>query len=141
MAFLVGLTIVPAFAETQASSPAVVLNVADAQVLAFGPVYVAETFSPEQPGTAIITLHQDTHFNFLESIKIGDYISFGSETGKPESVFTVSDIRIADGKSANMFDVTDSPPAGLALITFYTDDGGLEESIRYLVFTDAMDKV
>ena len=50
---------------------AIVLDKTSGQALAFGPGLMPGLSEIGQPGTAMIAAHNDTHFAFLEDIKIG----------------------------------------------------------------------
>lgn len=53
---------------------AVVLAGSSGQAMAFGPGHVDGTPVPGDPGTAVYSAHRDTHFRFLQHVRIGDRI-------------------------------------------------------------------
>ena len=53
----------------------IVLDTGSGQAMAFGPALVAGELGPGTAGTRVIAAHRDTHFRFLEQVRVGDIVS------------------------------------------------------------------
>lgn len=73
----------------------IVLDKTSGQALAFGPGLMPGLSEIGQPGTALIAAHNDTHFAFLEDIKIGQ--TFEVQTREGETLlFEVLGFEVVD---------------------------------------------
>jgi len=99
--------------------------------LAFAPGYSLASFLPNSQGTTMISGHRDTHFSFLQDIKIGEI--FYLQTSEKTVAYRVDDLQVVDSKTYTLQADTDRQI--LLLVTCYPFDamsaGG---SLRYLVF-------
>jgi len=81
--------------------------------------------------TWLVSAHRDTHFNFLQNIKIGEILTT-TTLDQNQLIFKVSDIEIIDASKQGI-DISDTQ-AELKLVTCYPFDtltaGG---SLRYVV--------
>lgn len=100
-------------------------------VLAFGPGLSHQTPPNRYSSTWLVSAHRDTHFNFLQNIKIGEILTT-TTLDQNQLIFKVSDIEIIDASKQGI-DISDTQ-AELKLVTCYPFDtltaGG---SLRYVV--------
>jgi sortase A len=61
---------------------AIALAGSSGQALAFGPGHVELTAQPGERGVAVYAAHRDTHFRFLQAMRIGDEIEITRDDGK-----------------------------------------------------------
>jgi sortase A len=110
----------------------IVLEGDTGNVLAFGPGRNIQSNHPGNRGTTLISAHRDTHFNFLESIELGDRLEVDSIYSKGNYHYQVSDIKIIDSDKVDI-DINNGP-SELKLVTCYpfgvTTAGG---PLRYVV--------
>jgi sortase A len=101
--------------------------------LAFGPGLSLAGFAPNTPGTALISGHRDTHFQFLKDIQLNDTLYL--QTAVQTERYQVYDLQIVDSKNYKV--QTDADEQTLVLATCYPFDavtaGG---TLRYLVFAN-----
>jgi sortase A len=112
----------------------IVLNGAYGRTLAFGPGYLESSAPPGSRGTTILTGHRDTHFRFLQRLKVGDEILLTAKNEQPHR-YRVSSATVVDVASAAIRQDRDAPQ--LALVTCYPFDaispGG---PLRYVVMAE-----
>jgi sortase A len=110
----------------------IVLEGDTGNVLAFGPGRNIQSNHPGNRGTTLISAHRDTHFNFLESIELGDRLEVDSIYSKGNYHYQVSDIKIIDSDKVDI-DINNGQ-SELKLVTCYpfgaTTAGG---PLRYVV--------
>jgi sortase A len=97
----------------------IVLNGAYGRTLAFGPGYAESSSFPGSTGTAVLTGHRDTHFEFLKRLKEDDEIMLETAAGSTQR-YLVHDSQIVDARTAtiNLADGEDR----LVLVTCYPFD-------------------
>jgi len=104
--------------------------------LAFGPGYSLASAMPNTSGTTIISAHRDTHFHFLQHLKLNESIII--QTSNSNIAYRVYDIQIVDGKT---FTLQPGDEQTLVLVTCYPFEaittGG---SLRYLVYASMVDE-
>jgi sortase A len=109
-------------------------------VLAFGPGRNAQSNHPGNRGTTLISAHRDTHFNFLESVELGDRLEVDSIYSKGSYHYQVSDIKIIDSDKVDI-DISNSQ-SELKLVTCYPfnamTSGG---PLRYVVTANWVQKL
>jgi sortase A len=112
----------------------IVLNGAYGRTLAFGPGYLESSAAPGSRGTTILTGHRDTHFRFLQRLKVGDEIMLSTKNQQPHR-YRVRSRAVVDVATASIRQDTDAPQ--LALVTCYPFDaispGG---PLRYVVMAE-----
>jgi sortase A len=77
----------------------IVLSGDTGNVLAFGPGFSESSFYPGQGGTAMLSGHRDTHFEFLQNVDIGEKFIVNSKAENNELIYEVTDIKIIDSDS------------------------------------------
>ena len=101
--------------------------------LAFGPGLSLAGVAPNTPGTALISGHRDTHFQFLKDIQLNDTLYL--QTAVQTERYQVYDLQIVDSKNYKVQTYADEQT--LVLATCYPFDavtaGG---TLRYLVFAN-----
>ncbi len=109
---------------------AIVLQGASGEALAFGPALLNETSRPGTRGTSVIAAHRDTHFAFLQNVKVGDLIKVTRDDGL-EFVYRALSMRVVDANNSGI----DRHAAGfhLVLSTCYPFDAITHGTQRYLV--------
>lgn len=75
-----------------------VLAGAHGSSLAFGPGHIDGTALPHQSGTGVIGGHRDTHFAFLQELKIGELFLMQDHYGH-WTYFRVSDTRVVNSEN------------------------------------------
>jgi sortase A len=60
----------------------IILEGDSGQALAFGPAHRTGSASPGESGTVLISGHRDTHFSFLNDLRIGDPVKLEDRKGK-----------------------------------------------------------
>lgn len=109
---------------------AIVLNGATSEALAFGPAHLNETPSPGNRGTSVIAAHRDTHFRFLQHVKVGDEIRVKRSDGAGFR-YRVTNLRVADWNRTGID--AHSPGYNLVLSTCYPFDSIVSGTERYIV--------
>ena len=108
----------------------IVLSGASGRVLAFAPGHLLSSASPENKGHTIIGGHRDTHFEFLQNLKVGQEIFLEDNNGVSHH-YRIEALEIHDSDKQQILDKGDS---SLTLVTCYPfntlEVGG---SLRYLV--------
>lgn len=108
-----------------------ILAGAHGTALAFGPGHMDGTSLPGDNGTSVVGGHRDTHFEFLQSLKAGDWVLVQQPTGRWHS-YQIQARRVADIREGGL----QLPAQGdwLYLVTCYPfsdwKPGGSE---RYIV--------
>jgi len=112
---------------------AIVLNNASGEAMAFGPGVVAGTPLPGQPGTSVIAGHRDTHFEFLQNVKLGDTIEV-TTSANIRITYQVDNLEVVDASASGI--EPNAPGETLALVTCWpfgaTNPGPLRYVIRAL---------
>jgi sortase A len=114
---------------------AVVLKGVSGEAMAFGPGLLEETAKPGEPGTSVMSAHRDTHFAFLQYVRIGDVIDITRHDGL-QMAYRVTQTRVVDWNQSGI----DRHAKGfkLVLATCYPFNGVIGGSQRYLVEADMM---
>ena len=109
---------------------AIVLQGASGEALAFGPALLNETSRPGERGTSVIAAHRDTHFAFLQNVKLGDLITVTRDDGL-QFIYRAITVRVVDASNSGI----DAHAAGfhLVLSTCYPFDAITHGTQRYLV--------
>lgn len=109
----------------------IVLAGASGRTLAFGPGHVDGTPTPGAVGNSVLSAHRDTHFAFLQHVKLGDEFSVENAKGK-KTRYVVRATRIVDQSDISVMRSTTEEV--LTLVTCYPFDairaGG---PLRYIV--------
>jgi sortase A len=99
--------------------------------LAFGPGYSLASSPPGETGTTVISGHRDTHFSFLQKLKLNDTIILRSADKTQH--YKVCDFKIVDSRSFKILHAYESNT--LILVTCYPFDDVIPGStLRYLVY-------
>ena len=116
----------------------ILLDMGSGQALGFAPAHMHQTPLPGELGLSVIAAHKNTHFAFLEHLKLGDVIEIERINGhKTEFKITRFDIVDKDNSGINI----DSPKltAQIALVTCYPFSalsyGG---PLRYVVYGETV---
>lgn len=108
-----------------------VLAGASGTSLAFGPGHLDGTAQPGQQGTSVIGGHRDTHFAFLEHVRVGEELRIQNEEGKWLH-YKITELTVKDSRIDTLY--TRPGESELLLITCYpfraVVPGG---SMRYVV--------
>ena len=109
----------------------IVLAGATGRTLAFGPGHLQGSAAPGAPGMSIVTGHRDTHFRFLEELRVGDELII-EERGGARRRYRVTATRVADYRRPGIR--LDGPSPALTLVTCYPFDAVVPGGpLRYLV--------
>ena len=111
----------------------IVLEGGSGRTLAFGPGHLSISALPGQTGNSVIAGHRDTHFQFLQYMKIGETIQVDLPDGR-KHLYQVTSIDVVDSRRGSLILDTDEPT--MSLVTCYPFDamraGG---PMRYVVST------
>ncbi|WP_157219726.1 class GN sortase [Flavisphingomonas formosensis] len=107
----------------------VVLDTGSGQAMAFGPTLLPGGARLGAPGTTVIAAHRDTHFHFLQRLRLGDRIMAEGLDGRTHRYRVVSTAIVRWDRFA-------IPEGGemLALATCYPFDAVRHGPLRYVVF-------
>lgn len=109
----------------------IVLEGGSGRTLAFGPGHLSISALPGQVGNSIIAGHRDTHFQFLQYMKVGEVLRVELPNGR-KHIYEVSAIDVVDSRRGSL--VLDTDESMLSLVTCYPFDamqpGG---PMRYVV--------
>ena len=107
----------------------IVLAGDDGATLAFGPGHSFASSTPEKHGTVMISGHRDTHFRFLQNLKMNERLILKTKTGI--HYYTISNMQVVDAGTFS-FDNSDDR---LVLVTCYPFNSAMAgSSERYLVY-------
>jgi len=108
----------------------VVFDGGSGQAMAFGPALLSGTATLGEPGTAVIAAHRDTHFQFLEHVRIGDHVILEDLAGRRHE-YQVAAARVVrwDRFAPAMNDNTQR----IALTTCWPYDAQHAGPLRYVV--------
>jgi len=94
----------------------IVLAGSSGRTLAFGPGHMSTSVLPGEVGNSVIAGHRDTHFRFLQHLKMGESLLFEMPDGR-RHLFRVTSMDVVDSRRGSIILDTDS--AMLSLITCY----------------------
>lgn len=86
------------------------------RTLAFGPGYNLSSAMPGEMGNSVISAHRDTHFEFLQHVKLRDEIIVENRQGQ-RTKFIINKIDIVDSRYSTVVTVYDK--AAITLVTCY----------------------
>jgi sortase A len=114
----------------------IVLEGGSGRTLAFGPGHLSISALPGQNGNSIIAGHRDTHFQFLQYMKVGEVIHVELPDGR-KHIYEVTAVDVVDSRRGSL--VLDTDEAMMTLVTCYPFDalqpGG---PMRYVVSAQMM---
>jgi sortase A len=115
-----------------------VLALTDAagESLAFGPTLMAASAKPGERGVAVFAAHRDTHFAFLDDVKIGDAVTVQTQDGA--RTFRVSHSEVVRWDQSGI-EPHDNGPPRIALVTCWPLDAKMQGPMRYVVWADGVD--
>ncbi len=118
----------------------IILAGASGRTLAFGPGLVPTSAPPGQMGATILSAHRDTHFRFLEQLKLGDEILVEVLAQAPRTRFyryRVTGIDVVDARMTRILAGPGHP--SLLLVTCYPFDAIVPGGpLRYVVTAEGM---
>lgn len=113
-----------------------VLSGADGSALAFAPGQVPGMAAPGTPGHAALAGHRDTHFRFLEHMRVGDEILIEDAAARRHR-YRVSGTAVVDSRATRLD--PSGPAARLTLVTCWPFDSLVPGGpMRWLVFADRL---
>ena len=116
---------------------AIVLQGASGEALAFGPAHLSRTALPGEVGNSVIAGHRDTHFQVLQSLRIGDRIEI-ERAAKRTTYYQVTATWIVNENDITVLEDLDAP--ALTLITCYPFDAKVPGGpLRFIVRARAID--
>ena len=77
------------------NASAIVLEGATPEALAFGPAHLSDTPKVGEPGTVVFAAHRDTHFRFLQDVKLGDIVDVTRNDGLTFQ-YRITNTRVAE---------------------------------------------
>lgn len=110
---------------------AIVLKSASGQAMAFGPGHMNNTPKPGERGLSVIAAHRDTHFEFLQDLKVGDTFDITNDDGKTHR-FKVTGTSIVHADESGLDPYMQGNK--IALVTCYPFDALTQGPLRYVVF-------
>jgi sortase A len=94
----------------------IVLEGGSGRTLAFAPGHLSVSALPGEKGNSIIAGHRDTHFQFLQFMRLGESIFVEMADGN-NHLYRVTDIDVVDSRRGSIVIDTESPM--LSLVTCY----------------------
>ena len=114
----------------------IILEGGSGRTLAFGPGHLSISALPGQNGNSIIAGHRDTHFQFLQYMKVGEKITVDLPDGR-KHLFQVTDIDVVDSRRGSLILDTDAPT--MTLVTCYPFGAmGAGGPMRYVVSAELL---
>lgn len=111
----------------------IVLAGASGRNLAFGPSHVLSSTQPTEKGHIILGGHRDTHFEFLQHVKIGEDIILTNKNGQ-QITYKITELEVHNIEKDQLYDRGDD---SITLVTCYPfntlETGG---PLRYLVHAE-----
>ncbi len=98
-----------------------VLSGVSGESLAFGPGHMHESATPVARGNTILAAHRDTHFAFLQYVKVGEVMSVINANGEQRD-YVVQDMTVVDKNDVDWIDV-EGHEYQLSLVTCYPFNG------------------
>lgn len=109
-----------------------IMDNASGEALAFGAGWLAPSKQPGEGGHTLLAGHRDTHFAFLEALRVGDVLLIDNHHGTPRQ-YRVQHMQVIDSQHTPRISI-DPQSNRLTLITCYPFDaltaGG---SLRYVI--------
>ncbi len=97
--------------------------------LAFGPGWAESSALPGRTGTVVISGHRDTHFRWLQDLRVGDVLELQSRDGPRR--YQVAGTRVADARHER---IADTGRDQLLLVTCWPFDATAPRGpLRYVV--------
>jgi sortase A len=94
----------------------IVLAGGSGRTLAFGPGHLSASALPGEFGNSVIAGHRDTHFQFLQVLKVGESLLFEMPDGR-NHLYRISSLDVVDSRRGSI--VLDTDQAMLSLVTCY----------------------
>lgn len=94
----------------------IILAGSSGRTLAFGPGHMSVSALPGEVGNAVIAGHRDTHFQFLQYLRVGESVLFEMADGRSH-LYRVTGIDVVDSRRGSIRLDTDA--AMLSLVTCY----------------------
>jgi sortase A len=94
----------------------IVLGGGSGRTLAFGPGHLSASALPGEFGNSVIAGHRDTHFQFLQLLRVGESLLFEMPDGRSH-LYRISSLDVVDSRRGSIVLDTDQPM--LSLITCY----------------------
>jgi sortase A len=94
----------------------IVLAGGSGRTLAFGPGHLSASALPGDFGNSVIAGHRDTHFQFLQLLKVGESLLFEMPDGR-NHMYRISSLDVVDSRRGSI--VLDTDQAMLSLVTCY----------------------
>lgn len=118
------------------AAPAIALNGASGQALAFGPGHLQNTPKAGETGTAVYAAHRDTHFAFLKDVEKGDLIRIIRDDGK---IFTYRATQMTVTRWDEAQNDIHASGSNVVLATRYPFDAVKQGPLRYLVYAELVE--
>jgi sortase A len=94
----------------------IVLAGGSGRTLAFGPGHLSASALPGEYGNSVIAGHRDTHFQFLQLLKVGESLLFEMPDGR-NHLYRINSLDVVDSRRGSI--VLDTDQAMLSLVTCY----------------------
>jgi sortase A len=109
----------------------IVLAGGSGRTLAFGPGHLSASALPGEFGNSVIAGHRDTHFQFLQLLKVGESLLFEMPDGR-NHLYRISGLDVVDSRRGSI--VLDTEQPMLSLVTCYPFNAVSAGSpLRYVV--------
>ena len=97
----------------------IVLAGSSGRTLAFGPGHMSASVLPGDTGNSVVAGHRDTHFRFLEHVRLGEILLVERPDGSLHQ-FRVESIDVVDSRRGSL--LLDTDDSMLSLVTCYPFD-------------------
>jgi sortase A len=94
----------------------IVLAGGSGRTLAFGPGHLSASALPGEFGNSVIAGHRDTHFQFLQLLRVGESLLFEMPDGR-RHLYRITSLDVVDSRRGSI--VLDTDQAMLSLVTCY----------------------
>jgi sortase A len=94
----------------------IVLAGGSGRTLAFGPGHLEASALPGEIRNSVIAGHRDTHFQFLQLLRVGESLQFEMPDGR-RHLYRISSLDVVDSRRASI--ELDTEQAMLSLVTCY----------------------
>jgi sortase A len=86
---------------TPSNTQLLVLQGDSGQAMAFGPGLTSSSMMPGETGNTIINAHRDTHFDFLEAVRIGETLIIQNRQGR-DFFYQITAVQVVDSSNTQI---------------------------------------
>lgn len=110
----------------------IILSGMTGRTMAFGPGWLQDSAKPNHIGNTVISAHNDSHFNILAQVNIGDTLTLEDSEGLTIT-YRINEMKIVDQSSNNAYQFSEKKM--ITLITCYPFEISKAPKTKRLVVT------